>query len=319
MGTLRRYPSPLWLKEMADGNPLQVYHSFTSYGNSVPPWKVPGTIYKPRAKGFSASSVQFEDGTEVSDVEVVILATGYNYHFPFLDPLDPYNQPSRELPTNGRRAIVTTNASAHSRSEGEQRLTINLNYLFPIDKQIMSLSSLHPLNALFFIGLPFPVANALNGIAQSMFAGHLIAHPNCVYPTSHITGQKDWNETLAREVLLKNLTAFENRLASEGFDIYHLGHRMNFGSYTDAEYQDSLIMHLRTQGLVPPHDGGYIFAEPWRTRARGKILELRCIWKEIESQGEEEVKRWLDGVETEEEWADLMDRLLEWGEKHGIQ
>ena len=251
-------------------------------------------------------------------MNVVILATGYNYRFPFLDPLDSYNQPSEGLPTNGRRGIVTTNASAYSRSEGEQRLTTNLNYLFPVDRHIVSLSPLHPLNALFFIGLTFPAANSLNDIAQSMFAGHLIAHPDRVYPTSHITGQKDWNETLAREVLLKNLTAFENGLAGEGFDVYRFGHRMNLGSHTDTEYQESLIVYLRAQGLIPSHDGGYIFVEPWRTRARAKMLELKCIWKEIESGGEEEVRRWLDGVETEEEWADLMDRLLEWGEERGI-
>jgi hypothetical protein len=303
---------------MAD-RPLQVYHSFSKYGGGAPPWKVPGTVYKPRTKGFTASSVQFEDGTEVSDVEVVILATGYNYRFPFLDPSDPYNQHSIVLPTNDRRAIMTTNASVHSRSEGERRLTTNLNYVFPLDRQIMSLSSLHPLNVLFFIGMPFPAANALNDVAQSIFAGHLIAHPDRVYPTSHTTGKKDWNETLAREVLLKNLTASENELAREGFDIYRIGPRTNLGSHSDVEYQDSLIGHLQSQGLVPPHGGGYIFAEPWRTRARGKILELRRIWKEIESRGEEEVKRWLDGVETEEEWADLMDRLLEWGEGDGIR
>ena len=250
-------------------------------------------------------------------MEVVILATGYDYHFPFLDPLDPYNQPSEGLPINGWRVVMTTDASAHSRSEGEQRLMTNLNYLFPVDRHIVSLSPLHPLNALFFIGLTFPAANALNDIAQSIFAGHLIAHPDRVYPTSHITG-KDWNETLARELLLKNLTAFENGLADEGFDIYRLGHRMNLGSHTDTEYQDSLIVYLRAQGLVPSHDRGYIFVEPWRTRARVKILELRCIWIEIERRGEEEVRRWLDGVETEEEWVDLMDRLLEWGEEHGI-
>jgi len=296
-----------------------VYHSFSRYGTGAPTDKVPGVIYKPKTKGFTTSSVQFEDGTEASDVEVVILATGYNHRFPFLDPLDTYNQPSREPLTDGQHVIMTTNASAHSRPEGEQRLATNLKYIFPLAEQIVSLSSLHSLNALFFIGLPTPAANALNDIAQSIFAGHLIAHPDRVYPTSHITGQKGWNETLAREILLKNLTTFENRLADEGFDIYHLGHTMDFGLYTDAEYQGSMITHLQTQGLVPPHGGGYIFVEPWRTRARGKMLELRRIWKEIESRGEEEAKRWLDGVETEEEWADLMDRLLEWDEGHGIQ
>ncbi|KAF9648408.1 FAD/NAD(P)-binding domain-containing protein, partial [Thelephora ganbajun] len=275
----------------------KVYHSFSSHGRHAPPWEVPGTIYKPRTKGFTSSCVQFEDGTEVFDVELVILATGYDYRFPFLDPSDPYNRPTRGIPTRERYAIVTTNASALSRTEGERRLTENLNYLFPLDRQIVSLSSLHPLNALLFIGLPFAIPNAPSDIAQSIFAGHLIAQPD---------------RTLARELLLRNLTAFENRLADEGFDVYVLGHKMNIGSYTDVEYQDSLIAHLQSQGLVPSHDGGYVFVEPWRIRAREKVLELRMVWKEIENRGEEEVKRWLDGVESEEEWADLMDRLLKW-------
>ena len=213
---------------------------------------------------------------------------------------------------------MTTNASAHSRPEGEQRLTANLKYLFPIDRQIVSLSSLHPLNALSFIGLPFPIANAPCDIAQSLLVGHLIARPDRVYPTSHITGDEGWNETLARELLLKNLTAFENRLADEGFDVYHLGHRMDVGPYRGDDYQDSLVTYLQSLGLVPPHDRDYIFVEPWRIRGRANGIQLRKIWDEIESRGKEEVERWLDGIETEEEWADLMDRLLEWGEEHGI-
>ena len=136
-------------------------------------------------------------------------------------------------------------------------------------------------------------------------------------PTSHITGHEGWNETLARELLLKNLTAFENRLADEGFDVYHLGHGVEVGSNADVEYQDSLIGHLQSQGLVPQRDRRYIFVEPWRTRARDKVLELRRIWEEIEDC-EEEVRWWLDGVETEREWAHLMDRLLEWGDGYEI-
>ena len=263
--------------------------------------------------------MEFEDGTEAFDVEVVVLATGYDYRFPFLDPSDPYNQPAKGLPARERHVVMKTNASAYSLPRGENRLTLNLKYLFPIDRQIVSLSSLHPLNALLFIGLPFPIANSPSDIAQSIFAGHLIARPDRVYPTSHITGQDGWNETLARELLLKNLTAFENQLADEGFDIYRLGHNMNVVSYyNETGYQDSLIAHLQSQGLVPLHDGDYVFVEPWRIRGRGNRFRLGAIWKEVESRGEDEVKRWLDGAETEEEWADLMDRLLKWGEEHGI-
>ena len=308
------------LAEITDNSAHKVYHSFSPHGQNKPSRTVPGTVYKPRTKCFTSSSVQFEDGTEVFDVDIVVLATGYEYRFPFLDPADPYSRPTRGLPAHERHAVMTTNASAYSRPKGENRLTLNLKYLFPTDRQIVSLSPLHPLNALLFIGLPFPIVSAPSAVAQSLFAGHLIARPDQVYPTSHITGHEGWNETLARELLIKNLTALEDRLADEGFDVYHLGHKLNIGSYySGSGYQDSLVAHLQSHGLVPPHDGGYIFVEPWRIIRAKDRLQLRIIWMEIESRGEEEAKRWLDGVETEEEWADLMVRVLRWGKEQGIQ
>ena len=316
-GKVLRFPSPLLSAEVADSNAPQVYHSLSGSGRPLPQ-EVPGVIYKPRTKSFTSTSVQFEDGTEVFDVDIVILGTGYEYRFPFLDPSDPYNQPARVPSAHKPHAIVSTNPSAYSRPEGEQRLTENLKYLFPIDRQIVSLSSLHPLNALLFIGLPVPIIHAPNDIAQSMFAGHLIAQPDRLYPTSHITGHEGWNETLARELLLQDLTAYENRLAGEGIDVYHLGHRADVGSVNWHNYQDSLIVYLQSQGLAPRHDRDYVFVEPWRIRALDNNVQLRKIWEEIESQGEREMERWLGGVETEEEWADLMDRLLKWGEERGI-
>jgi len=54
---------PSWLAGMADINPLQAYHSFSGYGRGEHPWKVSGTACKPRTKGFTAPSVQFEDDT----------------------------------------------------------------------------------------------------------------------------------------------------------------------------------------------------------------------------------------------------------------
>ena len=77
---------------MVDGVAFQVYLSFTDYGKNTPGWKVPGVIHKPRTKGFTPSSVPFEDGMEDFDIQIDILATGYDYRFPFPNPSDPYNQ-----------------------------------------------------------------------------------------------------------------------------------------------------------------------------------------------------------------------------------
>ena len=77
--------------------------------------------------------MQFEDGTEAFDVEVVVLATGYAYRSPFLDPLVSYNQPTKGLPAHERHVVMTANSSAYSLPRGESRLTLNLKYLFPMD------------------------------------------------------------------------------------------------------------------------------------------------------------------------------------------
>ena len=69
--------------------------------------EVPGTIYKPRMRGVASSSIQFEDGTEVFDVGVVILTTGYDYRFPFLNPSDSHNRSARELLRRFQRVVET--------------------------------------------------------------------------------------------------------------------------------------------------------------------------------------------------------------------
>ena len=61
---------------------------------------------------------------EVSDVEVAIFATGYSYPFPPLDPSDPCNQPSRGLPTNGRRDYEHRSSASRKRTaHGEPQLS----------------------------------------------------------------------------------------------------------------------------------------------------------------------------------------------------
>lgn len=42
-------------------------------------------IVKPNIKHFTAHGVEFEDGTQADDIDVVIFATGYKFGFPFLD------------------------------------------------------------------------------------------------------------------------------------------------------------------------------------------------------------------------------------------
>ena len=57
---------------------------------------------------------------------------------------------------------------------------MNLKYLFLSDRQIVSLSPLHPPIASPLIGPLPPTASAPNGIAQGIFTDHLISLPDRV-------------------------------------------------------------------------------------------------------------------------------------------
>ena len=66
-------------------------------------------------------------------------------------------------------------------------------------------------------------------------------------------------------------------------------------------------------------DDGKKYVEQWR-RDNIDLLYLKRGWKRVEEEGIE--AQWLDGVETEEQWAAVMLRLNEWQQawetKHNI-
>ncbi|KIJ20632.1 hypothetical protein PAXINDRAFT_95699 [Paxillus involutus ATCC 200175] len=103
---------------------------------------------KPGISKFTAEGVVFSDGSVVSDVDSVILATGYELLFPFLQ-------------TGG---VVEVRPEA-DRVDGDSLIT-NLRYLFPLHQHIFSLSPSYPVNALAFIGLPELVQNCPSDTAQ---------------------------------------------------------------------------------------------------------------------------------------------------------
>ncbi|KAF9219775.1 dimethylaniline monooxygenase [Gyrodon lividus] len=227
---------------------------------------------KPEISYFTPDAVVFTDGSVVSDVDSVILGTGYELRFPFLQ----------------RGGAVEVRPGA-DKAEGDSLIT-NLRYLFPLHQHIFSLSASYPVNALAFIGLPELVQNCPSDAAQSIFAAHAIANPRLL---------------ASREELLQQLKESEDTRRSEGTDPYNVGHTM-LGNF-NFDYQDYLINYLRERGALP--DDGKNFVERWRRDGRGYKF-LKRGWKRVEALGQE--RKWLRGVETEEDWADLMERLDRW-------
>jgi len=66
-------------------------------------------------------------------------------------------------------------------------------------------------------------------------------------------------------------------------------------------------------------DDGKPYVEQWRRWTRQNGMLLARAWRRVAELGEE--SRWLDGVESEDDWADMMTRLakwqIDWEEEHG--
>ncbi|KAI6042042.1 hypothetical protein EDC04DRAFT_2663411 [Pisolithus marmoratus] len=250
-----------------------------------PPREVPkGPVeMKPEISHFTSDDIVFKDGSTAQDVNTVLLSTGYDLRVPFLE--------------EGGELIVRPG----SNETDEHRLTTNLRYLFPLHKHIFSLAASYPTNALAFIGLPVLVLSCPSDIAQSIYATSIIANSSLL---------------VSRAELLSQLADSEEDLRRRGYDPYYIGHKMvNASTY---DYQDSLIEALRSKGGLPQQNTSFV--EPWRREGVDYLHRVRRGWKRLEALGQ--ALEWLEGVESEEEWADLMRRVnawqIDWEKEHRL-
>ncbi|KAI0629833.1 FAD/NAD-P-binding domain-containing protein [Trametes polyzona] len=261
------------------------YQSLTPGTDPTPGANV---IPKPRISHFTDSSVVFEDGTSLSDVDAIILGTGYEFRIPFLSP--PHS------------SILAVDPSTSYNSTTAPTLITNLRYVFPLYRHIFSLSPRLPPTALAFVGLPVLVANCPSDIAQSLLVAHALANASVLPP---------------RAEMLADLVRREARLRAEGLDPYYVGHRLVSPSETDHDYQDDVVEYLKRVGALP--QDGRKFVEEWRRLGREQSRLLGRAWERVVRLGQE--RAWLEGVETEDEWADLLVRLADWQrayeEQHG--
>ncbi|PIL35194.1 hypothetical protein GSI_02984 [Ganoderma sinense ZZ0214-1] len=245
-------------------------------------------IPKPRIAHFNRTSVVFEDGSALHDVDALILGTGYEFRIPFLS-----------APCS---SVLAVDKHPTANSTTARTLVTNLRYVFPLHRHIFSLHPGIPPTALAFIGLPVLVANCPSDMAQSLLVAHAIANSS-ILPS--------------REEMLRDLFAREEKIRGEGLDPYYIGHRLVAESETDHDYQDAVVQYLKDVGALPQDGKKYV--EPWRRLGRQNSRLLGRAWERVKQRGEE--SKWLDGVRTEDEWADLMSRLTEWQriyeEKHG--
>ncbi|KAI6024115.1 hypothetical protein BKA83DRAFT_4125480 [Pisolithus microcarpus] len=264
-----------WLEKTKHGLQREILHSIWYRDPSRPPRREPtGPVeMKPEISHFTSDDVVFTDGSTAQDVNTILLGTGYDLRVPFLEE-------SGEVIVN-----------PGSNETGRHRLTTNLRYLFPLHRHIFSLSASYPTNALAFIGLQIMVYNCPSDTAQSIYTASIIANGSLLAP---------------RTELLRELADDEEDLRRRGYDPYYIGHRMVDNSAFD--YQDDLIETLRSKGGLPERNTSFV--EAWRRDCVEYLGNLKRGWKRLEALGQ--AQEWLEGVESEEEWFDLMKRVSTW-------
>ncbi|KAF8326865.1 uncharacterized protein EI90DRAFT_3069318 [Cantharellus anzutake] len=247
-------------------------------------------IPKPRLSHFDRDAIYFEDGSSVTDVDSVILATGYLYIIPFLSAGD----------------ALTVDPNAKSRNTSHIHpppplpLTSNGKYIRPLYKHTMSLSSYFPPSSLFVLGLQSGTPPALTDAAQAIFATRVIADPSLV---------------AGRILLLRELEEEEERLRRAGYDPDKQGHSpVDFDGRGKASsnFMDGLIDFLKRRnvtGLPLPGSGGR-YVEDWRRRHDNfpGLIRMFFTWREIEKRGEG--GKMVAGRRTEEDWIELLDYLV---------
>ncbi|KAI0032085.1 FAD/NAD(P)-binding domain-containing protein [Vararia minispora EC-137] len=271
-----------WSRDTKEENPLS------------PGWpSVPGVLDKPRISSLAGGIVTFKDGSSLSCVDTLLLATGYDLRIPFLTSggvLAEVDgpQPADELTTNGR-------------------------YVHPLYEHTLSLDPTHPLGTLYFVGLILYNPTGMCDYAQGLFAAYTIADPRLLAP---------------RDELYASLKARERQILAEGFDPAHYGHKVGYGygptsgHGANGSFEDLLVDYLRARGLtgrpgIPME--GMNYTEPWRVESWGHGLDLLFAWNAGEEREGARAwnMRWTRGRRTEADYAALMREVSEWwdGEK----
>ena len=235
---------------------------------------------------FTPHSIIFDDNTTLTHIDTIMLATGYEYRIPYL--------------TAGGHLTVTRPSSVIA--DNTTTLRTNLHYIWPLWRHVLSLDPTYPLGSLYFVNLGYPAVSTFCSVAHGLFIMHTILKPELLD---------------SREAFFADLEVQEARYRAKGYDPKHSGHRVDFDQGVNA-YQNGIVKYLQDRGLgglpeIPP--AGQNFTPEWRDLASDRVLTWKLGWDRLEKAGDIVIQQWLDGVETEEQWAELLVRLLKWEKK----
>lgn len=228
----------------------------------------PPIVTKPPISRFHADGrVSFADGSEEA-IDEVVLATGYEYSYPFLRSIrEAMPPPVPPLPSD------LYNSKYH---------------VFPLARNIFPLQSEFPPSSLALIGLlkkvaPFPMVEVEAKVVAKVFAD-----------PSSLDVEAEGNTLLERY----------DRLGGAAKDPVALGREWFTMRDEVEEFQTrmTLMEFAEVKGWE---------VQEWMLKATRDRFILRALWQEVERRGEAD--DWVRNVGKHgtQDWADLMEKLLE--------
>lgn len=322
---------------------------FSSSANtSVPPTpskeSAPSTsvIKKPRTINFDSDqrTVVFADGT-TEKVDYCILATGYEVDFPFFDQNpQPTDSSKFHLPKSLSSKIDLDSKHLTNSTWGAAPLARQIfpfpGFFSPDPASLVETSAAISPTSIAFLGLLVRVAPLPLVESQARAALAAFAHSSAM--DSDGRWEKEEQDLRKRKETLKerfNQEQFSNDEDSEAdetrlespLEVYISHQWQRFGDEEQFDYRDALDVLAHTLSLPYPHSAAPP-PTPHKTKAWERALyahkgPLRSAWRAFEASGE--AARWVEGVgkggskgpngelrTPEEEWVDLMWRILGW-------
>ncbi|KAI0819410.1 FAD/NAD(P)-binding domain-containing protein [Trametes gibbosa] len=222
--------------------------------------------------------VLFEDGTSESGINQVVLATGYQFSFPFLS--NPEVEPTLPPPVPPIPSVLY-NSTYH---------------VFPLAKHMFPLVSSYPPSSIAFLGLPLRVAPFPLTEIQTQAALKVFTDPRSLDLPREADALRARYDALLASVTPK-LQALDQTAEVAVADAW-----FRFGFTEQFDYRDELYEFVGTTYRVPR----------WERELFEEKDQLRERCRELERRGEAEA--WLRGVGTGanpvQEWADFMYKVL---------
>ena len=230
--------------------------------------------------------VTYQDGTTDSGITHCILATGYQFSYPFFSEELLHSRLPPPIPPLPAELYNTT------------------YNVFPLARHLFPLQTAFPPHTLVFPGLllkggPFSLAEA-----QAHAALHVFANPTLLDVTRE-----------SADIIIRH-DRLRSEFGNDEIAICKAWHDLPL--IEPFDYRDKLADFAPTATDSHLLEGQYIKVPDWQKKFYCEKFVLRDAWKTLEARGEADAWVHEVGEGGTQEWVDLMERLLRWAEENSL-